>query len=265
MLRETPGVLDCSVSDEGIAVVVHPEVDPRMLELRIQASLAGLGDRRPLLVVGGMSTAGGTLPVGAGPLRQGRRTDPRRPGMVAARLPRARSSMPLLGFAVLVVAAITLVPLAGRTSPSGRGGVAGPAVDGPVAAPAPGATEVLGETGSRPTFGSLPVVDEMLSAAVGPVLRTAPVAGAVLRAAGRPFTAADAPPPTASSTGASVGTAAPVVTPPAPPVAGPGRSAASARGEKAEPRRGKGPKRTEVAAAGLGKPGNGRGKGRGSR
>ena len=262
MLRETPGVLDCSVSDEGIAVVVHPEVDPRMLELRIQASLAELGDRRPLLVVGGMSTAGGAFTAVPRSLSQARR-----PGMRPPGLPRSRSSMPILGFAVLVVAAITLVPLAGRDSSAGRerspaeGQVAAPA---PASAP-PSATDVLGAAGSRPSFGPLPVVDEVLPAALAPVVRTAPAAAAVFQAAGRSF-AAEAPPPVASATGTTVGTAAPVVTPPPPAAVGPGRSAA-ARGDKAEPSRGKGAKRAEVAAAGLGddKPGKGPKAGKGGK
>lgn len=274
MLRETPGVLDCSVSDEGIAVVVHPEVDPRMLEIRVQAALAELGDRRPLLVVGGMSTAGGAYPpAGAAP----RHTD--RPGMRRPGLPRGRSSMPVLGFVVLVVAAITLVPLAGRTSSSRVGRLAGGPT--PAAAPtsgvsAPSAGGVVNAAGARRTFGPLPVVDEVVAAALAPASRrSGPAAGGV-RAAGRSDVVAVASPSTApavvpaqaaSPTAASAAIAGPST-------AGPGRSAAAGEeGDKVKLPREKRSKHDGVAAAsfgddpdrstsakGKGKTGNGGGK-----
>lgn len=272
MLRETPGVLDCSMSDEGIAVVVHPEVDPRMLELRIQAALADLGEVRPLLVVGGMSTAGGAFPATSGPRRH-----IHRPGPAVPRPPRARSSMPILGVAVLVVAAITLVPLAGRNSSSGgdRSTRAGEAAAG---APLPTAG-APGEGGPGPTFGSLAVVDEVSPGGAVPERRVSAASTAVLRATGRPDPEDSVGPllvaalPAASSTATSAGVGAPAVTPPAPSVAAPGRSAARAgKADTVESPRAKRSKRVEAASApdrvkgdGRDKHGGGRDKGRGGR
>lgn len=146
VLRALPGVLDCSVHDEGIAVVVHPEVDPRVIEVRAQVALAEVGERRPLLVVGGMSSGA------AEPL-----PPPRRPGGRAGRA--GRSPVSLLGFAILVVSLITVVPIATRE-----------AGDGPVAAP-PLAGEAPSASDDEPSWAArLPVVDERLVAAVaGPV------------------------------------------------------------------------------------------------
>lgn len=252
MLRETPGVLDCSVSDEGIAVVVHPEVDPRMLEVRVQAALAELGDRRPLLVVGGMSTAGGAYPPARAATRPTVRPGMRRPG-----LPRARSSMPVLGFVVLVVAAITLVPLAGRSSSRGGRSAGGPttAAASPSGAAAPSAADVLGPAGERRSFGPLAVVDEVLPAALAPASRRSGSAAGGVRAAGRSVGVALASPSTppaavpaqdASATAASADVAAPSP-------AERGRSTASGQeGDEVGPPRDKRSKHDDVAAASFG-------------
>jgi len=102
-LREMPGVLDCAVSAEGVAVVVHPEVDPRLIELQAQVLLAECGDRRPLLVVGGMTVGPRVVP-------------PTTPTVVRARRSRltAPSPLSLVAFAVLVLGLLAVVPIAGR-------------------------------------------------------------------------------------------------------------------------------------------------------
>lgn len=126
-LRALPGVLDCSVSAEGVAVVVHPEMDPRLIELHAQMLLGEAGDRRPLLVLGGMTVGPRVLP-------SGRSARPRRHGP---------SPWSLVGFAALVLALLAVVPIAGRESRSdGAGSAAGvpapvglgrlPVVDDPV-------------------------------------------------------------------------------------------------------------------------------------
>lgn len=156
VLRDLPGVLDCSVHDEGIAIVVHPEVDPRSMELRAQVALAEIGERRPLLVVGGMST--GLVDLPRAPVRRARRPFAR------------RSPLSLVGFAVLVVALITVVPVADGGDKSERlPTVAAPSFD-------------------PPSFGRLPVVDEpatvMAAAAavvVGPVAPAVRAAARVVR------------------------------------------------------------------------------------
>ena len=132
-LRAVPGVLDCSVSDEGVAVVVHPEVDPRAIELRAQVLLAEAGDRRPLLVVGGMTVGPRVLPSGRLPVpgRRGRRRS---------------SPLSPAAFVVVVLALLAVVPIAGRDAGSSR--------DRPSPAPAAG--------------GRLPLVDEGDFVAVGP-------------------------------------------------------------------------------------------------
>jgi hypothetical protein len=53
-LRRLPGVLDCSVLAGGVALLVHPEVDVRVLKARAQAIFAELGDERPLVIMGGL-------------------------------------------------------------------------------------------------------------------------------------------------------------------------------------------------------------------
>lgn len=63
-----PGVLSCTVNDETVALLLHPEVDPRLLKARAQAVCAEIGESRPLIVVGGRSPgrAGAGAGVGAG-------------------------------------------------------------------------------------------------------------------------------------------------------------------------------------------------------
>jgi hypothetical protein len=56
-LRRLPGVLDCSVIDGGVALLVHPEVDIRVLKARAQAVMFELGDDRPLLLIGGLGSS----------------------------------------------------------------------------------------------------------------------------------------------------------------------------------------------------------------
>lgn len=56
-LAAIPGVLNCRVTDETVALLVHPEVDCRLLKARAQVACAELGDRRPLLVAGGLPSA----------------------------------------------------------------------------------------------------------------------------------------------------------------------------------------------------------------
>lgn len=149
VLRDLPGVLDCSVHDEGIAIVVHPEIDPRMMELRAQVALAEIGERRPLLVVGGMSSGRLAEPPPA----------PDRPPRRLA----SRSPMSLVGFAILVVALLTVVPIAGG---GGKGSPRLPTVAAPSS---------LG----APSFGSLPVVDEPSVIVAAASVVAGPVAPAV--------------------------------------------------------------------------------------
>ena len=174
VLRDLPGVLDCSVHDEGIAVVVHPEMDPRVLELRAQVALAEIGERRPLLVVGGMSSGIAEPP----PSR------PRRGRILATRSP-----LSVVGFTVLGVALITVVPIAGRDAkpPVGLPSVAAPRFVPPA----------LG--------GAVPIVDEPVAAVATAVF--GPVAGAT-RAAVRAVRAA-----LPSSRQAGVAAAAPAAAP----------------------------------------------------
>lgn len=96
-LRALPGVLDCSLNDAGVALLVHPEVDVRLLQARAQAVFAELGDPRPLMIMGGM---------------------PPSPARRAAGLIRVDATpLSLTVFAVLVLCLLALVPLApGRDS-----------------------------------------------------------------------------------------------------------------------------------------------------
>ncbi|HVF76203.1 MAG TPA: hypothetical protein VM938_14290 [Acidimicrobiales bacterium] len=228
VLRDLPGVLDCSVHDEGIAIVVHPEIDPHMMELRAQVALAEIGERRPLLVVGGMST-GLVEPSPPMPVRRGRR------GLGE------RSPVSLLGFAVLVVALITVVPIAGGNNK------------------APRLPNV-----AAPLSGGVPVVDEPVAvvaaataaAVFGPV---APAARAVAKAVAHRATDRPAPNPAPAAAPAAP---APVSAAVAAPTAGvvvahakPGRASAEAKGKAkavgkgrvraahASPSRGRGPRR----------------------
>ena len=213
-LRALPGVLDCSVSAEGVAVVVHPEMDPRLIEVHAQMLLGEAGDRRPLLVVGGMTVGPRVLPSG----RSGRTGRSRRHGP---------SPLSLVGFAALVLALLAVVPIAGRESRSdGAGSAAG------VSAP-------LG-------LGRLPVLDDVLPTdempvAVVPVASEAvqsaaaviePTDSAVVRVASAP---APAPPPT--------------VVAPAPAAASPVTATATSKGKGHGHGRTKG---SEVRAAGQG-------------
>jgi len=174
VLRDLPGVLDCSVQDEGIAIVVHPEIDPQLMELRAQVKLAEIGERRPLLVVGGMSTG---------------LADPPRAAAGRARRPFARRSpLSLAGFAVLVAGLITVVPIAG-------GGGKAPRLP----------------TVAAPSFERLPVVDEPRAAIAAAAAVVGPVAPAV-RLVGQ--VARVAPLPAAARAVAAPGAAVPMVTGP---------------------------------------------------
>lgn len=68
-LGDLPGVLSCTVNGETVALLLHPDVDPRLLKARAQAICAEVGESRPLIVVGGRSPvrAGAGAGVGVGP------------------------------------------------------------------------------------------------------------------------------------------------------------------------------------------------------
>ncbi|HEX2039512.1 MAG TPA: hypothetical protein VHF47_07245 [Acidimicrobiales bacterium] len=143
-LRALPGVLDCSVSAEGVAVVVHPEVDPRLIEVQAQMLLGEAGDRRPLLVVGGMSGGPRVLPTGRAPRPRARRTGP--------------SPASLVAFAVLVLGLLAVVPIANRdagpersASPAGRGGARSSSPSGLGRLPLDEAPEELVASGPQAT------------------------------------------------------------------------------------------------------------------
>lgn len=141
-LRALPGVLDCSVGAEGVAVVVHPEVDPRLIELHAQVLLGEAGDRRPLLVVGGMTVGPRVLP-------SGRSTGTRRPRRSGP------SPWSLVGFAALVLVVLAVVPIAGRESGSG---------------------DATSAAGVPSGLGRLPVVDDALPTEEAVVAVAAPPA-----------------------------------------------------------------------------------------
>lgn len=94
-------MLDCSVIDGGVALLVHPEVDLRVLKARAQAVMFELGDERPLLLMGGMT--GGSADDGR------------------------RSPSSLGAFAVAVLCLLALMPTAAPTGPR-------PPFSGPLAA-----------------------------------------------------------------------------------------------------------------------------------
>jgi hypothetical protein len=208
MLRELPGVLDCSVSDEGIAIVVHPEVDPRLMELRAQTALAEVGERRHLLVVGGMSTADAPA------------SPPPAPSSRGMHVPRNRSSMPLVGFVVLVVAALTVLPLANRDAPPTGDRLGGGATV--LAAPPTPATgsAAAPQSASRP-FGPVSVSDDRVAAALAPtVVRPLGAVTATVGFLRRAVAAASDParpqPVESIDPATTVGTATPAVPAPAP-------------------------------------------------
>ncbi|HEV7887184.1 MAG TPA: hypothetical protein VGO92_06465 [Acidimicrobiales bacterium] len=62
-VRHLPGVLDCSLDDDGLAVLVDPEVDARVVQARLETMLWVLDEERPLVLVGGSPTARSTLPL----------------------------------------------------------------------------------------------------------------------------------------------------------------------------------------------------------
>jgi hypothetical protein len=93
-LRRLPGVLDCSVLAGGVALLVHPEVDVRVLKARAQAVFAELGDERPLVIMGGMVEE-----------------PPRRGGWLSVVGRREPTPATLSLFVVVVLCLLALVPL----------------------------------------------------------------------------------------------------------------------------------------------------------
>ena len=93
-LRALPGVLDCSLNDAGVALLVHPEVDTRVLQARAQAVFAELGDPRPLMIMGGMPSTRARRAAGF------------------ARLDATPLSLTV--FTVLVLCLLALIPIAPR-------------------------------------------------------------------------------------------------------------------------------------------------------
>jgi hypothetical protein len=100
-LRALPGVLDCSLTDAGVALLVHPEVDARVLQARAHAVFAELGDPRPLMIMGGLAPT------------QARR--------VAGVMRLDATPLSLTVFTVLVLCLLALIPLAPRPGSDGGG------------------------------------------------------------------------------------------------------------------------------------------------
>jgi hypothetical protein len=152
MLRAVPGVLDCSVDADGVALVVHPEVDSRMIALRAKAVLADIGDAtRPLLVLGGMTT--GPPPSPPMPRRR------RRPARAAARRPLSATGAVVLAVALLAVLPVTRHERQTSAPPS-------PPVSAPSAAPAPADSEP--EASQEAATVKVDLAAPALVAAVGP-------------------------------------------------------------------------------------------------
>src|SRR4051812_7964163 len=100
-LRALPGVMGCSMAPEGVAILVHPEVDARALKARAEAVCQAHGDPRPLIVVGGL--------VPAPPAR----------GAFGVLLRRERP-LSLVVFAVLVLVALAVLPSTRRHRGTGE-------------------------------------------------------------------------------------------------------------------------------------------------
>jgi hypothetical protein len=100
-LRRLPGVLDCSVLAGGVALLVHPEVDVRVLKAKAQAVFAELGDERPLVIMGGLAS------------------EPARRGGWLAVVGRGEPTPASLSvFVVLVLCLLALVPLTPPSQPA---------------------------------------------------------------------------------------------------------------------------------------------------
>jgi hypothetical protein len=230
-LRALPGVLDCSVSAEGVAVVVHPEVDPRLIEMQAQVLLGEAGDRRPLLVVGGMTAGPRVLP-------------PTRPPRAARAKRTGPSPLSLAVFAFLVLALLAVVPIAGRDSRPDR--ATAPAAQRAADRPPP------------PGLGRVPLDDEEEILVAGPPLapeaptpeaepvETVDLGGVQLASSASPV----APPVVPSPQPVA---AAPATADPMPPSAGEASSKAgkgARRVERAGPGRGAGGGVSMAAATG---------------
>lgn len=96
-LRSLPGVLDCSLNDAGVALLVHPEIDTRLLKARAQAIFAEMGDPRPLVLVGGYPAKGRRGAGAGGGLRRFGRAD--------------ATPLSLVVFAILVLCLLAVVPI----------------------------------------------------------------------------------------------------------------------------------------------------------
>lgn len=193
LLRELPGVLDCSVTDDGVALVVHPEVDPRLIELRAKALLADVDDTKPLLVVGGMPTGSPGLPP---------------PPAVRHRGRSGRSPLSATGVVLLVLALLFVVPIAGRETSSDRDvalpppalATIPPATFRPaLPAPPPSLPAPIVETGHRASAGVEPVAAAVTEVPASTPVSTAPPTAVVAESL------VDAPPPVLFAVAAAVG------------------------------------------------------------
>lgn len=91
-MRALPGVLDCSLNDAGVALLVHPEVDARLLQAKAQAVFAELADPRPLMIMGGLA--------------------PKPTQKLAGVIRYDATPLSLTVFAVVVLCLLALIPLA---------------------------------------------------------------------------------------------------------------------------------------------------------
>ena len=106
-LRALPGVLDCSLNDAGVALLVHPEVDSRVLQAKAHAVFAEHGDPRPLMIMGGMA--------------------PSRARRAAGIVRFDATPLSLTVFTVLVLCLLALIPVA-----PGRDSVSAPTAEAPL-------------------------------------------------------------------------------------------------------------------------------------
>lgn len=103
-LTDLPGVLSCTVKDDTVALLLRPEVDPRLLKARAQAVCAEVGETRPLIVVGGRSAAGAGAASGVGAGGGGWRN------AVPALLARRATPVSIALLSLFVLSAVVLAP-----------------------------------------------------------------------------------------------------------------------------------------------------------
>lgn len=142
-LAAIPGVLTCTLTEETVALLVHPEVDSRLLKARAQVACAELGDRRPLIIVGGLPAPSARGAVGGSGTRSRRAT----PLAIAA-----ASLFVLSAVVIIPVNEDRRAPARGETSPAATVAVAATPL-----APVPAQGDPASEAKSREPSAFTPV------------------------------------------------------------------------------------------------------------